>query len=73
MKAESATFTITIDNRFLEANALITERDGMVAENRFWRERGEEPHYTIEHFREIAAKMRALKTEETKPAHSTNK
>ena len=72
MRAESVMFTITIDNRFLESNALISEHQGMVGENQFCRERGEEPQYIKAHFDEVAKKLRALKTVEEKPAHADN-
>lgn len=54
-------------NEFIELQALITERDGMIAENMHRKHCGNSIAYTEDSFQIIAEQMRALKT--TRSAH----
>ena len=44
----------------IEIHALLTERAGMDAENEWRARRGEGPAYGIEHYRELADRIRCL-------------
>lgn len=50
-----------IDNNAIEFQALITERNGMIADNSYCKGVGESPAFRSGDFFAIAEKMRALK------------
>ena len=52
-----------MSNRELELQALISERDGMIAENSQREIQGDSMAYTYKHFAYIAECIRALKEE----------
>lgn len=51
-------------NKELELQALITEREGMIADNEIRQHRQEYPAYTGEEFRTLADRIRSLKEPE---------
>jgi hypothetical protein len=62
---------ITVRDSLLEMQALITEREAMVAENQYRQQAGYGPAYVSDDFYRVAEKMRALKTVEAKPEQPT--
>ena len=58
---------IGYSNGFVELQALMTERDGMTAENQYRQQAGYGPAYVSDDFYKVAEKMRALKSVEAKP------
>lgn len=58
---------ITVRDSLVEMQALITEREAMVAENQYRQQAGYGPAYVSDDFYSVAEKMRALKSEVAKP------
>ena len=63
---------LRVDNSFIEMQALMTERDGMIAENEVRSDLGRSLAYVEDSFLIIAEKMRALKKEEVKDGNTKN-
>jgi hypothetical protein len=53
-----------VENNFIELQALITERDGMVAENKVRESLGQSMAYHYDNFAILCDQIRALKTVE---------
>jgi hypothetical protein len=62
---------ITVRDSLIEMQALITEREAMMAENQYRQQAGYGAAYVSGDFYSVAEKMRALKSEVAKPEHHT--
>ena len=69
--ARLGNISINISNQFIEMQALMCERDGMIAENTYRDHLGQGVAYTDADFGKLAEQMRALKIVEGVPVQPT--